>query len=145
MLLKKGKKSKYTDLAPLNSFVIVNVTNFSYFNYLVDRYNFSHNAGRVVFKTPFDFFSGNNYFALIGEHFFYDDILELMSNESNFELLAICYNNHFMNFDNNFFNMSNTFFIFFYCIIFYIFFSLNLFFSKFMTIYKKVNFPYKRE
>jgi hypothetical protein len=136
MLLRNVNIRTFDD----RDFVVVNINNFSFFDFFVKRYTVFHSTSFTNFDVLLNLFSGNNYFVFINKYSYYSDLLDLLSfDDSDFELLAICYNNYFVNFSNKFFNMSNSFFVVIFVVIFFIFFYLNFFFSKLMVIYMKVN------
>jgi hypothetical protein len=140
MLLRNVTNPIFSKIDAVGNFVIVNIINFSYFEFFVMQYNLSHYNSFSGFDVLFNLFSGNNYFVFIDKHSYYNDLLDLFSNsDSNYEVLAVCWDNYFINYNNPFFNISNNFFFVLFFSIICICIFVNLFFSKLMTIYVKIN------
>jgi len=140
MLLKNANNLIFFDTKAVGNFVIVNISNFSYFEFFVMHYTISHYNSFSGFDVLFNLFSGNNYFIFLNKHSYYDNLLDLFSDDgSNFELLAVSWNNYFVNYSNGIFNISNSIFLVFFNCMFFIYLFFSLFFSKLMTICVKTN------
>jgi len=90
MLLRNANNSVFYNLDVVGNFVIVNINDFSYFESFVMRYTVSHYNNFSGFDILFNLFSGNNYFIFLDTRSYYDDLLDLFSDDNKFEILAVC-------------------------------------------------------
>jgi hypothetical protein len=125
----------------MDNFVVINLINFSLFDFFVNQYSILHYKNFVGFDILFNMFCGNNYFVFADKFSYYDDLLDFLSADINdFELLSACFNKYFLNYVNKFLNVSSSFFSFYVFSLFLSLFYINFYFSKTMIVYIKINF-----
>ena len=139
MLLRKFNNLLFDNIDIENNFVVLNINNSTFFDFFSKRYIIFHYKNFIHFGNIFNLFSGNNYFVFVNKYMFFNDLLDLLSNEYDFELLAVSSSNYFINFLNKFFNISSNLFYVFVFFCFFLSFFFNFIFSKFMIIYVKKN------
>lgn len=145
MLLKINhiinKKYVYKNLDNNNFFFIFNFDNpqtilsiYKYFN------------GRVLHHKQFikikklNLFSGNTIFCFVDSSNFFNFFLDLYFfkiQELKLDVIGICYNNYFLNFNMNYLNIFNCIYSNLVVVYFLIFLFLNLFLVKFFMILKQ--------
>jgi hypothetical protein len=139
-----NKKFLYKFLKKNNYFFVINVKSFQEIFHINDYFsgNILHSKQIINFfyeNKILDIFSGNIYFCFVEALNFYDVFLDLYYsklNKYNLDLVGVCYNNYFLNFNINYLNVLNclslNLFIFFFLILLFI----NLFFFKILVLLK---------
>lgn len=129
-----------------NFFFVFDVKNVDELTFIYEYFsdNVLHLKQIVNFygnNVSLSLFSGNSYFCFIDSSQFFSILVDLYHNKLvhfNLNLVGICYNNYFLNFNMNYFNVLssfflNTFIVFFICLLF-----VNLFFFKIVFLLKKI-------
>lgn len=125
-----------------NYFFVFNIKNKKEYNYIYNYFQGNiismTKIGKVFEENLFlNLFSGNFFFCFVILSDFFKVLIDLFFfkiTEYNLDLIGLCYNNFFLNFNLGYFNLNNCLFLNFSIILFLIFLFINLFFFKIVLL-----------
>lgn len=140
-----NKHFLYDYIKDNNSFFVFNIRNFQekiyVFKYFGEDVLHIKQVINVYDEDIFlNLFSGNLFFCFIESNEFLNKLVNLYFynlSEIKLDLVGICYNNFFLNFNFNFVNILNCLFLNFSIMFFLILIYINLFFFKIVLLLKK--------
>lgn len=140
-----NKHFLYDNIKDNSSFFVFNIRNFQekiyVFKYFGEDVLHIKQVINVYNEDIFlNLFSGNLFFCFIESNEFLNKLVNLYFynlSEIKLDLVGICYNNFFLNFNFNFVNILNCLFLNFSIMFFLILIYINLFFLKIVLLLKK--------
>lgn len=139
-----NKRFLFNFLKKNNYFFVFNVENFKEVSFLYDYFmgKISHSKQFINFfdKDKIELFAGNTFFCFVDFIDFFKIFLDLVcfkNAEYNLNLVGICYNNYFLNFNLNYLNVFNCLYLNLVIVYFLLLLFVNLFLFKFVLLLKQ--------
>lgn len=139
-----NKKFLYKNISKSNYFFIFNIENSQNISFFYDYFigNVSHSKQIINFlnKDKIELFAGNTYFCFVESSNFFKIFLDLYFfkiGQYKLDLVGICYNNFFLNFNMNYFNVLNIFYLNLVIIYFVVLSFICMFLFKLVLLFKK--------